>query len=58
MVKFTNLRADKNWIYASAYDIDFDSYADIKVSKHKDKLEVKNYDDKYSNIRKAAWVLI
>ena len=57
MVEFTNLRTDKDWIYADAHDIDFDAYAKVKISKSKSEVEINNINDKDNFIKKACWNL-
>ena len=57
MVEFTNLRTDKNWIYADAYDADFKTSGKIKLSKHKSEVFIDYEKDDFNDIKKACWNL-
>ena len=46
MIRFTNIKLDKNFIYADAYDVDCKVSAKIKLSKHQEKLKLINLQTK------------
>ena len=57
MVEFTNIKISKDFIYADAYDRSCNATASIKLSKHKDKLDLYNETDPDSFIAEACWKL-
>ena len=57
MISFTNIRLDKDFIYADAYDVDCKVSAKIKLSKHQEKLKLMDETSKMHNIIQGCWKL-
>lgn len=55
MVDFTNITFDEDWVYADAYDHDFNARGKIKVHRQD---EIFKTDCRVTNqFQKAAWVM-
>lgn len=48
MIDYTNITFDENWVYADAYDHDFNARGRVKINRHTDEFYTDCTQDNFS----------